>query len=30
MGIQIEGDGRRMQTDLVGFHVQVCYGDWLR
>ncbi len=30
MDIQVEGNWRRLQTDQVGFHVQVCYGDWLR
>jgi hypothetical protein len=26
----VEGNWRRLQTDQVGFHVQVCYGNWLR
>ncbi|UCE46669.1 MAG: hypothetical protein JSW47_13730 [Phycisphaerales bacterium] len=28
--IAIDGDSRRLLTDMQGFHVQVCYGDYLR
>jgi hypothetical protein len=30
MDIQIDGNWRKLLTDQVGFHVQVCYGDYLR
>jgi len=28
--IQVQGDFRRLLTEMQGFHVQVCYGDYLR
>ncbi|KPK43216.1 MAG: hypothetical protein AMJ65_06465 [Phycisphaerae bacterium SG8_4] len=28
--IAIDGDSRKLLTDMQGFHVQVCYGDYLR
>ncbi len=28
--IQVEGDFRRLLKEMEGFHVQVCYGDYLR
>lgn len=28
--IAIEGDSRKLLTDMQGFHVQLCYGDYLR
>ena len=28
--IQVEGDCRRLLLEMDGFHVQVCYGDYLR
>ena len=28
--IQVDGDWRRLVTDMQGFHTQVCYGDYLR
>lgn len=30
MDIKVEGDWRKLQTDQVGFHVLVVYGDYLR
>jgi hypothetical protein len=26
----VEGDFRRLVLEMEGFHVQVCYGDYLR
>ncbi|MHC4177074.1 MAG: sugar isomerase [Planctomycetota bacterium] len=28
--IQVDGDFRRLLAEMEGFHVQVCYGDYLR
>jgi len=28
--IAIDGDSRKLLTNMEGFHVQVCYGDYLR
>jgi hypothetical protein len=28
--IEIQGDFRKLLTDMQGFHVQICYGDYLR
>ncbi|MFC1633273.1 twin-arginine translocation signal domain-containing protein [Planctomycetota bacterium] len=28
--IAIDGDSRKLLTDMQGFHVQLCYGDYLR
>ena len=28
--IAIDGDARKLLTDMQGFHVQLCYGDYLR
>jgi L-fucose isomerase-like protein len=28
--IAVDGDWRRLLTDMQGFHTQVCYGDYLR
>jgi hypothetical protein len=28
--IAVDGDSRKLLTDMQGFHVQVCYGDYLR
>jgi len=28
--IQVEGDFRKLLLEMEGFHVQVCYGDYLR
>jgi hypothetical protein len=28
--IKVDGDFRRLLTEMQGFHVQVCYGDYLR
>jgi len=28
--IEIDGDFRKLLTDMQGFHAQVCYGDYLR
>ncbi|MDO8055547.1 MAG: sugar isomerase, partial [Candidatus Hermodarchaeota archaeon] len=28
--IEIDGDCRKLLTEMQGFHVQVCYGDYLR
>ena len=28
--IEIDGDFRALQAGMEGFHVQVCYGDYLR
>ena len=28
--IAIDGDSRKLLTDMQGFHVQICYGDYLR
>jgi len=28
--IAIDGDARKLLTDMQGFHVQICYGDYLR
>ncbi len=30
MDIEIDGDMRRLLTEMQGFHAQVCYGDYLR
>jgi len=30
MDIEIDGNWRKLLTDQVGFHVQVCYGHYLR
>lgn len=30
MDIEVDGDFRKLLTDMEGFHVQVCYGDYLR
>jgi len=30
MDIEIDGDCRKLLTEMQGFHVQVCYGDYLR
>ncbi len=30
MDIQMEGDFRKLLTDMEGFHAQICYGDYLR
>ena len=30
MDIQVDGDFRRLLTDMEGFHTLVCYGDYLR
>ena len=28
--MEVDGDWRRLLTDMQGFHTQVCYGDYLR
>jgi hypothetical protein len=28
--IAIDGDSRKLLTEMQGFHVQLCYGDYLR
>ena len=28
--IAIDGDARKLLTEMQGFHVQICYGDYLR
>jgi hypothetical protein len=28
--IAIDGDSRKLLNEMQGFHVQVCYGDYLR
>ena len=28
--IAVDGDWRRLQREMEGFHTQVCYGDYLR
>jgi len=30
INIAIDGDARKLLTDMQGFHVQICYGDYLR
>jgi len=30
MDIEVKGDFRRLLSEMEGFHVQVCYGDYLR
>ena len=30
MDVQIDGDWRRLQRDMQGFHTITCYGDYLR